>query len=99
MTTIKHHDPFRADIASFRRILDMLRSDPQFLAFHEGRSTTLPRFYRRSGARVLGRYAELLSPADLTSDLSPAPADHQPHRLTLRNPRKLGARSCRPTTA
>jgi radical SAM superfamily enzyme YgiQ (UPF0313 family) len=77
---------FRADIASFRRIIDMLRSDPKFLAFHEGRSTALPEYYRHTGERMLGRYAELLSAADRTPDLSPA--DPQPRHLTLGSPRK-----------
>jgi radical SAM superfamily enzyme YgiQ (UPF0313 family) len=72
---------FRADLASFRRLLGMLRSDPDFLAFHEGRSTALPQFYRRTNERMLGRYAELLSDADRTPDLSPA--DPQPHHLTV----------------
>jgi hypothetical protein len=69
---------FRADIASFRQIRGMLRSDREFLAFHEGRTPTLPEFYRRAGDRMLGRYAELLSTADRTPDLSPAdPGRHQ----------------------
>jgi radical SAM superfamily enzyme YgiQ (UPF0313 family) len=72
---------FRADIASFQRIRGMLRSDPQFLAFHEGRTTTLPDFYRHTGERMLGRYAELLSDAERTPDLSPAGG--QPHPLTI----------------
>jgi hypothetical protein len=63
---------FRSDVASFRRIREMLRSDPEFLAFHEGRTTVLPEFYRHLGDRMLGRYAELLTPADRTPDLSPA---------------------------
>lgn len=71
---------FRGDIASFQRILRMLRTDPAFLAFHEGRTTTLPPFYHHLGDRMLGRYQELLSTADRTPDLSaipsPAPADH-----------------------
>ena len=62
---------FRADVRSFRRIAGLLRSDPGFLAFHEGRSTTLPAFYAELGERMLGRYAGLLSPADRTPDLSP----------------------------
>jgi radical SAM superfamily enzyme YgiQ (UPF0313 family) len=61
---------FRADITSFQRILAMLRSDPHFLAFHEGRATALPQFYRRVGDRMLGRYSELLSDADRQPDLS-----------------------------
>ncbi len=72
---------FRSDVRSFRRILGMLRSDPQFLAFHEGRTTTLPRYYRRISKRMLGRYSELLSPADQTPDLSPAAP--QPHHLSI----------------
>jgi radical SAM superfamily enzyme YgiQ (UPF0313 family) len=71
---------FRSDIASFHRILDMLRADPEFLAFHNGQTTTLPDFYHQTGERMLGRYAELLSRADRTPDLSPAPAEHPAHR-------------------
>jgi radical SAM superfamily enzyme YgiQ (UPF0313 family) len=75
---------FRTDIASFRRILDMLRSDPRFLAFHEGRDARLPEFYRHIGERMLGRYAELLSDADRTPDLSrPDPT------LTARRPQAV----------
>jgi len=77
---------FRTEIANFRRILDMLRSDPKFLAFHEGLDTALPDFYRHAGDRMLGRYAELVSPADRTPDLSPASTP--PHQLTLGSPRK-----------
>ncbi len=65
---------FRADIASFHRILGMLRSDPDFLAFHEGRTATLPAFYRHAGDRMLGDYGELLSDADRTPDLSEVPS-------------------------
>jgi radical SAM superfamily enzyme YgiQ (UPF0313 family) len=63
---------FRADIGSFREILSMLRTDSQFLAFHEGRDNALPEYYRRLGDRMLGRYASLLSEADRTPDLTPA---------------------------
>jgi radical SAM superfamily enzyme YgiQ (UPF0313 family) len=73
---------FRADIARFRQLLGMLRSDPNFLAFHEGRSTTLPEYYRHTGERMLGRYAELLSSADRTPDLSPA--EPRSRQLTIR---------------
>lgn len=61
---------FRADIASFHRILQMLRSDRQFRAFHEGQTATLPEFYRRLEDRTLGRYAELLSDTERQPDLS-----------------------------
>lgn len=73
---------FRNDVASFRRILDMLRSDPEFLAFHEGRSTVLPEFYRQAGDRMLGRYSELLSGADRQPDLSEPAAVTTPARPT-----------------
>jgi radical SAM superfamily enzyme YgiQ (UPF0313 family) len=63
---------FRSDIASFRRILRMLHDDPEFLAFHEGRSARLPDFYRWMGDRMLGRYTELLSSADRTPELAHA---------------------------
>ncbi|WP_308257911.1 B12-binding domain-containing radical SAM protein [Pseudonocardia lacus] len=75
---------FRADVRSFEGIVRMLRSDPEFLAFHEGRSTALPGYYRRLEERMLGRYAELLSPAERTPDLSPA--DTPPHSLTIVEP-------------
>jgi hypothetical protein len=64
----------------------MLRSDKQFLAFHEGRSTALPEFYRHTGERILGRYAELLSAADRTPDLSPpdrSPTVRRPQAVTI----------------
>lgn len=69
---------FRADVKSFRHMLGMLRSDPDFLAFHEGRTSRLPTYYRDVGERMLGRYAELLSPAERTPDLSAAPTPPTP---------------------
>lgn len=48
---------------------------------HEGRDTALPEFYRRADERMLGHYAELLSDADRTPDLSQT--DPQPHHLTV----------------
>lgn len=65
---------FRTDVESFRDIVGLLRSDPAFRAFHDGTSTALPAYYQRLGERVLGRFAELLSPAERTPDLSPMPA-------------------------
>jgi len=92
--------PYRCDFcidwsSTYRPLpAERLATDLRFLTrrlpgtLHEGRSTTLPRFYRRAGARVLGRYAELLSPADLIPDLSPAPADHQAAPPHPQEPRK-----------
>ncbi len=67
---------FRADIRSFHRILEMLRADAGFPAFHEGRTTTLPPFYQRLGDHMLGSYRELLSTVDRTPDLSARKAEH-----------------------
>jgi len=60
----------KADIRDHRRILAMLRSDPQFRAFHQGRSEVLPSFYHKEYERMLGPYAELLSWADRTPNLA-----------------------------
>jgi radical SAM superfamily enzyme YgiQ (UPF0313 family) len=64
---------FRNDIAAFRHILQRLRTDNRFRAFHEGQRTPLPEFYRHQYDRMLGRYSGLLSEADRTPDLSPYP--------------------------
>jgi hypothetical protein len=54
----------RATLRGYRQILDMLRSDRGFLAFHEKRSKDLPEFYHYQYERMLGRYATLVSRAD-----------------------------------
>ncbi|MGH9863546.1 MAG: B12-binding domain-containing radical SAM protein [Candidatus Acidiferrales bacterium] len=64
----------KADMSGHRRILQMLRSDSQFRAYHEGRSDTVPEFYRQEYKRMLGPYAELLSGADRTPAQPAAPA-------------------------
>ena len=51
----------------------LLDSDAQFRAFHEGRVTRLPEFYHREYERMLGPYAQLLSPSERVPDLD-APA-------------------------
>jgi hypothetical protein len=61
----------RTSLKSNRRILGLLRSDPNFRAFHDGRSAALPQFYRDRYERMLGRYSGLLSPADRIPDLEP----------------------------
>ncbi|MBO9998070.1 MAG: radical SAM protein [Cyanobacteria bacterium SID2] len=45
----------------YLEILNMLRTDRKFRAFHEGTSKVLPDFYRYQSKKILGRYAELLS--------------------------------------
>ena len=59
-------------LAGFRRIGSLLKTDPGFRAFHEGRSTKLPDYYRRVYEKRLGAYASLLSPAERTPDLGQA---------------------------
>ncbi len=59
----------RQAIGSYRRILDMLENDRQFLDFHTGKTQELPEFYYREQEMMLGRYAELLSKDDLKPDL------------------------------
>ena len=59
----------RASIKNYQRMLDMLRQDSHVLAFHEGRSGQLPQIYEKEAERLLGRYAELLSPAERVPNL------------------------------
>lgn len=61
----------KVDMSGQRRILAMLRLDAQFRAFHEGCSPRLPDFYNHEYKRMLGPYAELLSPAERTPLLAP----------------------------
>ncbi len=51
--------------------LELLRSDKQFLAFHEGRSDVLPDFYHHLYDKKLGKYATLLSPEERSPHLEP----------------------------
>jgi hypothetical protein len=50
----------RKRIEAFRRLRHLLVEDPQFRAFHEGRSGTLPEYYHRMYERLLGPYASLM---------------------------------------
>jgi hypothetical protein len=54
----------RRRMGAFRRLRDLLRSDRQVRAFHEGESNVLPEFYHHEYERMLGSYAPLLSRAD-----------------------------------
>jgi radical SAM superfamily enzyme YgiQ (UPF0313 family) len=62
----------RNNLTNYRGILSMLRADGRFRAFHEGRSTALPEFYRHQYDRMLGRYSGLLSAVDRVPDLDAA---------------------------
>ena len=68
------------DVRHFRRVLGMLRTDPVFRAFHEGRAEALPEFYHAEYERMLGPYAPLLSRADRRPDLTQIPAAGAPPR-------------------
>ena len=59
-------------LAEFRRIENLLRTDLEFRSFHEGRSSTLPGYYRWVYERKLGGYASLLSAAERTPELGQA---------------------------
>ena len=61
----------RADIRSYRAVLDMLRTDARFRAFHEGRTTILPEFYHHRFEQMLGPYAALFPRAERTPVLDP----------------------------
>lgn len=54
----------RQEIKDLRRIRTMLVTDPQFGAFHEGDTESLPEFYHEELQRRLGPYARLLSHAE-----------------------------------
>jgi len=64
----------RASITSYRRILQLLRSDSQFRAFHEGRTEVLPEFYHQMYEGMLHEYAELLGRAERVPLLERNPA-------------------------
>jgi hypothetical protein len=55
----------KAHQKKYREILAQLKTDSHLLAFHEGKSETLPDFYRHQLKVMLGRYAELISPEEL----------------------------------
>lgn len=64
----------RASLKGYRQILQRLRSDAQFRAFHEGRSDVLPEFYHQRYERMLGQYAGLLTRTDRVPNLAQSPA-------------------------
>lgn len=65
LNTIRSLDDKR-DLAELRRVRRMLKDDSQFIAFHEGRSQTLPLYYQHQIKQRLGNYAELITAAELT---------------------------------
>ncbi len=61
-------------IPAFRRIIQQLKTDPQFHAFHTGKSDVLPEFYAQIYRQRLGKYAELMPVEDSRPILSSEPA-------------------------
>lgn len=51
----------RRMIGRLREILNLLKTDPQFRAFHEHETDVLPEFYHRQYEHFLGDYANLMS--------------------------------------
>ena len=60
---------FKGILGKLARTLGRLRNDAEFRSYHEGRTTKLPGYYRQLYAKRLGRYAELISEAEMTPEL------------------------------
>jgi len=59
----------RSELSELRRTRNRLRDDPAFRTFHDGRSDTLPGYYRRSYRRRLGAYSELITDAEMAPEM------------------------------
>ena len=59
----------RQELVALRLLRKMLATDPEFRAFHEGRSRSLPEFYHHRYEQKLGRYANLMSRAERIPEL------------------------------
>ncbi|HWM90037.1 MAG TPA: radical SAM protein [Thermoanaerobaculia bacterium] len=85
----------RSELGRLQSIRDRIASDPEMLAFLEGRSRRLPAFYREGLKTRLGAYAELLSEEDTKPVLETAPAAAaKPAKVVTlggRNPRALAS--------
>ena len=60
---------FQGILGKLKRTRKRFQEDEEFRTFHEGRATKLPTFYRHLYAKRLGRYAELISEAEMTPEL------------------------------
>lgn len=59
----------RNHLSKLRRIRDQLKGDARFRAFHEGTRADLPEFYRQRYRERLGRYAGLITEAEMRPEL------------------------------
>lgn len=60
-------------LAAFRETLRLLKTDPDFLAFHNGETEKLPDTYASVYQRKLGKYSELLPVEESAPTLNTAP--------------------------
>lgn len=77
---------FRGMLGVWQAMLRRLQTDPQFLAFHLGKTATLPDVYVRLYNQQLGRYAELLP----VSESQPLLETDEPFHSSLPRPRHQG---------
>lgn len=56
-------------VRTLRNLRERIAGDPELLAFHEGKSSALPSYYRGLLKERLGPYAELFTEEDLTPEL------------------------------
>ena len=67
----------RGAVREFTAVRHQLATDRQLLAFHTGRSETLPEFYHQRFEQRVGPYAELLPRGERTPVLDRTPSSHQ----------------------
>jgi len=60
---------------TYRNILTQLKNDPNFYAFHTGKTTELPEYYHREYDRMLGRMASLIPRSERTPILEQVASD------------------------
>jgi hypothetical protein len=65
---------FKGILGKLTRTLNRFRDDEEFRNFHEGRTAKLPTYYRQLYTKRLGRYAELISEAEMTPELEASTA-------------------------
>ena len=85
---------FQGSLMKLRRTLRRLQEDKEFRRFHEGATPKLPTCYRRLYVKRLGRYAELVSEADMTPELEARAATP-----TRSIPKPLSAAADRPAAS
>jgi hypothetical protein len=85
---------FQGSLMKLRRTLRRFQEDEEFRRFHEGATPKLPTYYRCLYVKRLGRYAELVSEADMTPELEARAATP-----TRSIPKPLSAAADRPAAS